>query len=88
MDEAFRAKGKGRKVECRECGKELAIGSLAGHLAKQHKLEEADRDGSPPSSPQRWDATYYPVEGCYHCLVPGHPQGRDGNGMRESWNGR
>ena len=38
MDEDFRSKGKGRKVECSECVKMLAVGSLAGHLANQHNV--------------------------------------------------
>ena len=37
MDEDFHGEGTGRKVECSECGRELAVGSLAGHLAKQHR---------------------------------------------------
>ena len=41
-----------------------------------------------PPSPRRWDATYYPAENCYRCPVPGCPQGRDGSGMRDSWNVR
>ena len=32
MDEDFRGAGKGLKVECSECGKLLAVGTLAGHL--------------------------------------------------------
>ena len=36
MDKGFCGKGKGWKVECSKYGKELEIGPLAGHLAKQH----------------------------------------------------
>ena len=93
MGEDFRGEGTGRKVECSECGKELAVGSLAGHLAKQHSIYqsfvlEEERDGSPPWSPWRWDAIYYPAKECYRCPVPGCPQGRDSSGMRDSWNVR
>ena len=49
---------------------------------------EEERDGSPPPSPRQWDATYYPAEECYDCSVPGYPQGRDGSGMRDSWDVR
>ena len=50
MNKDFRGKGKGRKVECSECGKLLAIGTLAGHLGKQHDVYqsivlEEERDG-------------------------------------------
>ena len=91
MDEDFHGKGKGRKVECSECGKLLAAETLAGHLAKQHDVYqsfvlEKEQDGKPPPSPRRWDATYYPEEGCYRCPVPGCPQRCDGSGMRGSWN--
>ena len=93
MDADFRSKGKGGKVECNKCGKELAVRSLAGHLAKQHNVDQLfvlkeEQDGLPPPPPRRWDATYYPAEGCYHCPVPGCPQGRDGSGMGDSWNVR
>merc|ERR1711966_551760 len=86
--------GTGRKVECSECGKELAVGSLAGHLAKQHDvyqsftLEAAEDDTPPPPPSGRWDATFYPAESLYRCPVPGCPQGRDGRGTRDSWDMR
>ena len=79
MDEDFRGEGKGRKVECSECGKELAVGSLAGHLSKQHDIYqsfalEVEGDGTPPPLPSgRWDAVYYPAENVYRCLVPDCP---------------
>ena len=38
MDEDFRGEDTDRKVECSECGKELATGSLAGHMTKQHNI--------------------------------------------------
>ena len=65
------------------------MGSLAGHLTKQHDVYqlfvlEEERDGSPPPSPRRWNTTYYPAEGCYICPVPICPQGRDGSDMRDS----
>ena len=95
MDEDFRGEGTGRKVECSEWGKELAVGSLAGHLAKQHDIYQsfamAERDGTPPPPPSgQWDATNYPAENCYRCPVPDCPQGCDGssNGLRDSWNVR
>ena len=93
MDEDFRGVVKGRKVECSKYGKVLEIGTLAGHLGKQHDVYqsivlEEERDGSPPSSPRRWDATYYPAENCYRCPVQGCPQGRDDSDMRDSWNVR
>ena len=31
---------------------------------------------------------YYPAESVYRCPVPDCPQGRDGSGMRDSWNVR
>ena len=56
MDEDFHGKGKGRKVECSECGKELAVVSLAGHMAKQHEIYqsfamEVKGEGTPPPPP-------------------------------------
>ena len=56
MDETYRGEGKGRKVECSECGRMLAVGSMAGHLAKQHDnyqsfaMAESDGTPSPPPS--------------------------------------
>ena len=93
VDEDFHSEGKGLKVKCSECGKELAVGSLAGYLAKQQDVYqsfvlEEERDGSPPPSPCRWDATCYPAEECFRYPVPGCPQGRDDRGMRDSWNVR
>ena len=38
MDEDFCGKGKGRKVEWGECDTLLAVGLLAGHMAKQHGI--------------------------------------------------
>ena len=38
MDDNFRGEHKGRKVECGECGKLLAVGSLAKHQADQHDI--------------------------------------------------
>ena len=38
MNKHFRNKGKSRKVEYGECGKELAVGSLADHMATQHDI--------------------------------------------------
>ena len=82
-------------MECGECGKELAVVSFAGHMAKQHDIYqsfamEVEGGGTPPPPPPsgRWDATYYPAENCYRCLVPGCPQGRDDSGMQDSWNVR
>ena len=76
--------GTGSKVECSKCGKELAMGSLAGHLAKQHDVYQSvtmvEKDGTPPPPSGRWVATYFPAESCYRCPVPGCPQGRDGSG--------
>ena len=40
-DEDFRGEGKGQKVECSKCGKELAVGSLAGDIAKQHDIYQS-----------------------------------------------
>ena len=73
MDEDFRGEGKGRKVECSECGKELAVGSLAGHLSKQHDIYQSfamvEKDGTPPPPPSgRWDAVYLPAENCYRVV--------------------
>ena len=56
MDEDFHGEGEGQKVECSECGKELAVGSLAGHLSKQHNIYqsftmEVEGDGMPPPPP-------------------------------------
>ena len=83
MDEDFRGKDKGRKVECGKCSKMLEVGLLAGHLAKQHdiyqsfKLKE-DQDGSPSPSPRQWEASVLSAEGCYRCPGPGCPQGCQG----------
>ena len=90
MDEDFHGKDKGRKVECSERRKLLTVGTLAGHLAKQHDVYqsfmlEEEREGSPSPSPRRWDATYFPAEGCYRCPVWCCPQGHNGSGMRDSW---
>ena len=76
IDEDFRGKGNGLKVECNECDKMLAVGSLAGHLAKQHNVHqsfvmEEEQDGSPPPLLRWWEAPHYLVEGCYCCPVPG-----------------
>ena len=73
-------------MDCSECDKELAVESLAGHMAKQYDVYqsfvlEEERDSSLPPSPRRWDAVYYPAEEFYRCPVPGCPQGRDGSGM-------
>ena len=79
IDEDFRGKGKDRKVECNECCKMLAVGSLAGHLAKQHNVHqsfvmEEEQDGSLPLL----------------LLLPRArlPARAGGSGMRDSWNVR
>ena len=91
MDEDFHGEGTGRKVECSECGRELAVGSLAGYMAKQHDIYQSfamvEGDGTPPPLLSgRWNARYYPAENCYRCPVPGCLQGHDGSCMRDFWN--
>ena len=90
MDENFRDNIKGRMVECGECDKMLAIGWLAGHLAKQHDIYqsfvmEEEWDGSSPPSPCRWEALFLPAEGCHRCPVSVYSQRRDGSSMKDSW---
>ena len=38
VEQDFRGQHKGRKVECGECGKLLAVGSLAKHQETQHDI--------------------------------------------------
>ena len=90
MEEDFRGKRKGRKVECGECGALLAVGSLAKHQETQHDIFqsfvlEEGQGGSPPS-PRHWTAAHFPEEGCYRCPVPDCPQGQAGRGAGSSWN--
>ena len=90
MDKGFCGKGKGWKVECSKYGKELEIGPLAGHLAKQHDSTSRScwrRTGTARRLRRLGCGTrrmYYPAEGCYRFPVPGCPQGRDGSGMWDS----
>ena len=41
MDALHRESRKRRRVECHVCRRELAHGSLAGHLARQHGIYHA-----------------------------------------------
>ena len=57
-------------MECSKYGKELAVGSLAGHMSKQHDIYqsfamEVEEDGTPPPPSGRWDAAYYLTENLY-----------------------
>ena len=89
MNKNFRGKGKGQKVECGRCGTFLAVGSMAGNITKQHDIYqsfvlEEDPNGSLPPLPWRWEAPFYPTEGCYRCPVTGCPQECDGSGMQDA----
>ena len=90
MDDNFHGEYKGRKVECDECGKLLAVRLLAEHQAKHHDIYQLfvleEEEDAPPPPPRRWDAAYYLKEGGYRCPVPGCPQGREGHGVRDSYN--
>ena len=83
MDDNFRGEHKGRKVECGECGKLLAVGSLEKHQADQHDIFQSfvlEEEEVAPPLPRHWDAAYYLKEGCYRCPVPDCPQGQEGHG--------
>ena len=88
VDGTFRGKHKGRKIECGEGGKLLAVGSLAAYQARQHDIYQLfvleDGEEDTPPLPRSWDATFCPNEGCYYYPVPDCPQGREGHGVRYS----
>ena len=90
MSNHHREEKKGRKVNCHICRKELAVGSLAGHLASQYDtyqcfLSPGAAKGAPKRG-QRYEALFYPEEGTFWCPVPGCPQGLEGKGCRTSFN--
>lgn len=89
MNDNFRGEHKDCKVECGECGKLLAVGSLVEHQAKQHDIYRSfvlEEEEEAPPSPRRWDAAFYPEEGCCRCPVPDFLQWREGHGVRDSCN--
>jgi hypothetical protein len=69
MDDIFRGEHKGRKVECSECGKLLAVGSLAKHQADQHDifqsfvLEGEKEEAAPPPQPRAMGRHLLPLGG-------------------------
>ena len=77
MSELHREERKGRRVPCHVCQEEMAVGSLASHLATQHDVYQcfvapgAERAGAGDGA--TLEARFYPAEGAYRCPVPNCP---------------
>ena len=69
MSDFHREERKGCRVVCHVCEEEMAVGSLASHLATQHDIYQcyvapgANQAGSGDGT--TWTARFFPAEGAY-----------------------